>query len=413
MNNSQQYELDNSFTRRTSKALNQFWAGYVIYTTCYTLIISDVVPYKLTYLQLLGIVIFVIPLIHLIRLRIDNTYFKNIYIIYCCWLIFIIIRGFSFDKQSLFDTLTDETAGLFLYFVPLIILFPKDLRYLKKVVAVILILSGFYILYDIFFIKALLAYQSENGQTIIEYFSKNLGIPCGFILLTMIYHTDKKNIWALFVIVLIFLLAVIRARRGLMFMSSTILMSSYLIYIYTHRRNLFAKVFPIIIVFFLSVYAFNVYTDKSPGPFRFITERLKEDTRSEVEEYFYLDLNQKDWIIGKGINGSYYCPTGATPDGYRTGIETDYLNIILKGGIVSLVLLLLITIPAMILGLFYSKNILSKAAAIWIFLWLIELFPAPITTFSLNYLLVWISVGICYSKRVRNTPDDVIKESFI
>jgi hypothetical protein len=69
-------------------------------------------------------------------------------------------------------------------------------------------------------------------------------------------------------------------------------------------------------------------------------------------------------------------------------------------------------VPAMFKGLFYSKNILSKAAGIWILLWLTDLYPATINTFTLNYLLVWISVAICYSKTIRNMPDSAIKEIF-
>jgi len=116
--------------------------------------------------------------------------------------------------------------------------------------------------------------------------------------------------------------------------------------------------------------------------------------------------------VGKGIDGIYWSPTGATEDGYRAVVETDYLQIILKGGMVSLGLLLLILVPAIFLGLFYSKNMLSKAAAVWILLWMFALFPATVATFSLNFLLVWISVGICYSKEIRNMPEEKVKELF-
>lgn len=412
--------LDTSFNKRTSKAFNQFWAGFIIYTTCYTLMISGVVSPKITYLQLLGMVLFIIPTIHLIRFKIENKYLKNTYIIYCGWLLFIIVRGFTFNYTYLFNTLIDGEGGIFFYLVPLILLFPKNLIYLKKVINVIVILSVFYILCDIVFMKDLLASQGEEeGKTTVEYFSKIFSIPCGFILLTIVYHTDKKKnwallgkLWVLFVIILTLLLALNRARRGLMFMSLNILLFTYIIYNYAHRRNLFFKFFPIIIIFFLSIYAVNIYNEKRAGVFNLITERLKEDTRSGVEKFFYLDMNKKDWIIGKGIDGLYYCPSGATSDGYRNDIETDYLNIILKGGIISLGLLLLIAIPAIIKGLFYSKNILSKAVAIWILLWLIDLYPVPVTTFSLNYILVWISIGICYSKEIRNLPEYLVKEYF-
>lgn len=409
----------NTFNKKTSKALNLFWAGFIIYTTCYTLMISGVVSPKISYLQLLGLLIFIIPAIHLIRFRIEDTYLRNIYIIYCGWLAYIVARGFSFNQKYLFDTLSDGSSGIFLYLAPLILLFPKDLIYLKKVIKVILILSVFYILCDIVFIRALLAHDSENGQTIIEYFSKILGIPCGFILLNIVYHVDKRKsralygkLWLLFVIGLTFLLALIRARRGLLFMSANILLFTYIIYNYAHRSNLFFKFFPLLLIFFLFMYAINVSNEKRGGAFSLITQRMNEDTRSDVEMYFSLDMQKKDWIIGKGIKGLYYCPTGVSEDVYRGVIETDYEQIILKGGIISLGLLILITVPAVFKGLFYSKNILSKAAAIWILLWLLALYPANVTTFYLNYLLVWISIGICYSKEIRNMPEDSVKKYF-
>ena len=425
MKDNYKYILDKSYSKKTSKILNQFWAGFIIYTTSYMLDVSGVtfsyIGYNILYLEILGLAIFIIPAIRLIRFKIQNTYLKNLYIIYYAWLFFIIIRGFSFNYLYLRATFTDAYFGIFLYLVPLILLFPKDIVYLKKVITVILILSVIYILCDMVFIKALLTSNSdsEEGKTIIEYFSKILAIPSGFILLTLSYHNDKRKfraivgkLWVLFVIFITFLFAVIRARRGLIFMSLNILFFTYIIYNYVHKSNLFFKFFPLLIIFFVSIYAINVYNEKKPGMFGLITERLNEDTRSLVENFFYLDMNKKDWVIGKGIEGSYFCPTSDTEDSIRKVIETDYLQIILKGGIISLGLLLLITVPAIFKGLFYSKNILSKAAAIWILLWLIDLYPATVTTFTLNYILVWISVGICYSKEIRCMPEEIVKEQF-
>ena len=407
------YLLDYSLEKKTNKALNLFWIGFIIYSVSYTLMISGNDSSKISsYLQLIGVVIFVIPAIRLIRFKIENKYLKVIYVIYCGWLFLIITRGFVFEKEFLLITFVDGTGGLFLYLVPLILLFPQNLIYLKKVINVILILSVFYILYDIVFIKSLLASDSESGQTTIEFFSKFLGFPCGFILLTYIYHSDKRRLWALFVIILTFILAMIRARRGLMFMSASILLFAYIIYIYATRDNFIKRFFPLIIIVFLVLIGANVYDENKAGAFSLITERLNEDTRTGVEEYFYLDMNKIDWIIGRGINGLYYCPHGATEDGFRGVIETNYLQIILKGGLISLGLLLLIAVPAIFKGLFYSKNILSKAAATWILLWLITLYPQTVTTFSIYYLLVWISIGICYSRKIRNMPEYAVKNIF-
>lgn len=414
-----QYNLEDDYRKRTSRAFNLFWAGFIIYTTCYTVMITGVVPAKIAYLQLLGMILFLIPTIHLIRLRIENSYLRILFLAYFCWLIYIVSRGFKFNYEYLFGSFIEAYSGIFLYLAPLILLFPKNLIYIKKVITVIVILSVIYILCDIVFIKALLASESDEGKTVIEYFAKILAIPSGFILLTIVYNNDERKfwgvagkVWALSVIVLTFLFAAIRARRGLMFMALDILAFTYIIYNYVHKTNLFFKFFPVLIIFFVSIYALNVYTEKKSGAFSLITERLKEDTRSDVEDYFYIDMEKNDWMIGRGIDGIYYCPTGATEFGYREVIETDYLQIMLKGGWISLGLLGLIAVPAMFLGFFYSKNTLSKAAAFWILQWAISLFPATVTTFSLNYLLVWISIGICYSKEIRRMPEEVVKKYF-
>jgi hypothetical protein len=85
------------------------------------------------------------------------------------------------------------------------------------------------------------------------------------------------------------------------------------------------------------------------------------------------------------------------------------LQIILKGGLVSMVFILLIGVPAIIKGIFYSKNLLSKAAGIWIFWFLFNLFNSVGDAFILTYLLVWISIGICYEPGILKMTDSEIK----
>lgn len=413
------YIINHRFNKKISNDFNLFWTGIIIYTISYTLMTSEVVSPKVSYLQLLGLIIFTLPAIRLIRFKIENNYLRNIYFIYYCWIFFVIIRGFTLNTQYLFNTIINSESGIFLYLTPLILLFPKDLIYLKKVINAIFILSVIYIICDVVFFSAILSADIKPGQEIIEYFAKLLGFPSGFILLTIMYHKDERKFWSFIiklwvvcVIIITLLFAILRARRGLIFMSVNILLFSYLTYNYVHKSNLFYKIFPLLIVLFLANYAFNGFNEKGSGIFSFFNERLKEDTRSDVEENYYHEMNAKDLIIGRGIDGSYYCPTGATEDGMRKNIETDYLQIMLKGGIISLGLLLFIAIPAIIKGLFKSKNTLSKAAAIWIMLWLISLYPQTVTTFSINYLLVWISIGICYSRNIRNMPEYLVREYF-
>jgi hypothetical protein len=255
----------------------------------------------------------------------------------------------------------------------------------------------------------------------IEYFSKTLSIPCGFILLTYIYHSKKMNLFALFVLGLTFLLCIIRARRALAFLAISPIIGAYFVYLFYSSNRALKIVFFILLSITVTLGITNsqslmqYFSNKSATSW--FMARLSQDTRSEVEEYFYQDMNPVEWIIGKGINGQYYCPGVVEGEGkisvFRRGIETDYLTIILKGGIISLGLVLLIIIPAIIKGLFYSKNLLAKASATWVLFYLIDLYPAPVTAFTLNYLLVWISIGICYTRDLRNLSDKEIMILFL
>jgi hypothetical protein len=409
--------LKSGFKEKTSKALNYFWIGFIIYSASFALSTTSTVNFIACQMfQIFGLVLMIPAVIKLIQWRFDNNYLKILYILYCSWLLSIIFRGFSFDYSSLKNMLFDAQSGLLRYFVPLILLFPKKLPYYKKLFTVILFLGLVFIIYDILFIDNLMDLNYENYDTkfTFEYFTKILSIPCGFILLTFIYHSKRRILFALFIIFVNVSFAIFRARRALIFMTLSPLVICYLLYLYSCKRKFLIIFFSLIIGSFLFFYAIKVYNQNKYSAFSLITDRIYDDSRTGVEKSFYDDMNTQDWIIGKGINGQYYCPgiDLSNLTGYRSMIETDYLNIILKGGIISLGLLLLILIPAIFKGIFRSRNLISKAAGFWIFLWLISLYPATVNTFSLNYLLVWISIGICYSNEIRSMSESRIKEIF-
>lgn len=405
--------LDSGLDKKTSKRLNFFWIGFIIYSASFALSTTTTVNYKVCQLlQILGLILFVSSALKLLRWKFDNNYLKIIYVIYCCWLLIVIFRGFIFDYGNLKFMLFDAEFGLFRYFVPLIILFPRNLLYYKKLFKVIVILGLLFIIYDIIFHGNLLDlnYTNNNTKFTFEYFAKILSIPIGFLMLTYAYQTNRRKFFALLVIAISAGFAILRARRALLLMTISPLVFSYMLYLYAGKKKFFIIIYSIFIGALLLLYGVKVYNENRNGMFALITERMYENTRSMVESNFYQDMTTQDWIIGKGINGEYFSPGVDLGDitGYRGMIETDYLNIILKGGIISLVLLFMIAVPAIIKGLFYSKNLLSKAAAIWIIIWLMELYPANVNSFSLNHLLVWISIGICYSKDIRNIPETTV-----
>ena len=400
-----------------SSKLNFFWIGFTLYSSSYALSQTYAVNFIVCQiLQILGILLFMPSAIMLVRWKFDNVYLKIIYPIYCIWLLMVIARGISFSFGSLKNMLFDAEFGLFIYFVPLIVLFPKNIQYLKKIFIVISILGILFIVYDILFRNNLLTldYADTNSKFTFEYFTKSLSIPSGFLLFTYLYHNNRKKLLALIVIIISITFAIIRARRALLLIGTIILIISFMLYLYKEKKKLLVIIFSVFFGAFLVFFAVKLYNKNKDTSFSLISRRVSEDTRSGVVKAFYRDMTTRDWIIGKGFYGQYYCPGIDLHgySGYRGMIENDYLNIILKGGIISIALLLLIAVPAMVKGLFYSKNLLSKAAGFWILVWLISLYGVTVNTFTLNYLLVWISIGICYSKEIRNTSEITIKSIF-
>jgi hypothetical protein len=397
--------------------LNIFWIGFIAYSLAYSLsIVSSSKLFPI--IELLSVCMIFWGMISLISLKIENSYVKILYILYGLWFLFILVSSIEtfFSKESLLYFLLNPLYGGILYIAPGIFLFPKKPIFYKKAFDAVIVFCFIYFFYDFISISYLMSSDQHNVANIdrVET-SFDLGISCGFILLTYKYHSTKRKLIAIATIVLILLFAIVRARRGLILMTSGVILMSYVQYLVNSKKKILIFYSTILLITLGSLYAASIYNIKSNRIFSFIAERGDEDTRTGVELYFYADMKPLDWTIGRGIAGKYYCPNieEDAVSNYRSVIETGYLQIVLKGGLISLLLLLLITIPAIFKGIFYSKNMLSKAAGIWIFLALTSLYPATVDTFSMRYLLVWISVGICYSKEIRNIPDNVLKEYFL
>jgi hypothetical protein len=408
--------MKNYTYKQELRYINLFWLGFFIYTLSFVQISGLLNPnYKFfNLLQVLSLSILVYSFVRSSSFDFEDIYLKNLFIFYCLWILIIIIRGISFDYTFLKKMLFDPYRGILLYLAPMVLLVPLKLINLRKIFKIIPFFSLCFVAYIFLFRARLFNIGSEDARTLLEYLAKTLSLPAGFVLLSYSYHSIKKNILSIIILLLTLFFAIIQARRGLIFTTALILIFSISLLLYNNKRNV-SSVLLTIIFFALAFTFLTNFIIQDNKFFKFIKERKNEDSRGELEVYYYADMDAKDWIIGRGISGLIAAPLNVddeNPDaipGYRDGIESDYLNIILKGGIISLTILLLITIPAIIKGLLYSKNTISKAAALWIILWILDLYPTTVTTFTLNYLLVWISVSICYSTEIRYMNDVHIK----
>lgn len=418
--------VENVFTvsKKQEQSLNFFWYGFVVYTIFYVLGAAEapfLSPANCQALQILGFVFMVLGCFNLMRFRFDNEYLKILFIINLLYSATIVLRGSQYDFNSLKLMFLDVTFGILPYFASVVLLMPRNITTYKKIFISLLILGGLFLVCVVLFYDTLHDYDRLNllAQGLVENLCTLLALPIGFMLMSFVYQTGKKglmrfgvkNMFAMFVIAVTLFFAIFRARRGLIFMCLTTLICMGMVYIITTKKKTLIIATAVILLLAGAIVVPNI---KTPAMFGFLIDRGEEDTRSGVEVWMYADMSSTDWVIGKGIKGKYYCPivenvNDAEGAGYRDNIETGYLQIILKGGILSLGLLLLMFIPAVYKGLFQSRNVLSKAASLWVFLWIVYLYPSGGIVFNMNYILVWIAAGICYSDKIRNLSDESIK----
>jgi hypothetical protein len=396
------------------KALKYFWIGFILYTLGYTFSSVDVTYLVCQPMQILGMALFVGSSVFLVHFRFENKYLRFIYILYLVWLVTIVVRGFEFRLSYVEFSLYQDYLGIFPYFAPLILLFPQTIFSFQKIFNVIIVLGVVCVLLEGVFVRQLINRDITDitSKAIMENLAKHLALPSTFLLLTYSYQSKKIKILALAVSILTMLFAIIRARRGLIFTIAIPMAFAYMISLLASKKRASIILASLFAALLIGVYGLQFFSQSSL--FSSLKSRADEDTRSGVEDCFKSDMKTSDWIIGKGINGQYYCP-GVDVDsitGYRSVIETDYENVILKGGLISLSLLLLITLPAAIKGIFFSKNILTRAAGFWIFAWILSLYPSTGVVFTINYLILWLCVAICYNKGIRELPEDLMKFYF-
>jgi hypothetical protein len=222
--------------------------------------------------------------------------------------------------------------------------------------------------------------------------------------------TKKQKIFSFISLGLVLMTMMFTARRGGIF--SFVLILLFTVYLYVFYSGKSSKVLKLLFVFSIIGFSALIYFLYADTAFSLLSARLGEDSRSGVEEYFFNSFRGKtfDWIFGRGLNGTYYCPL--FENSQRDIIETGYLFLILKGGIINLAFYLFFLMRSAYLGLFKSNNKLLKGMALYLLAHVIFLYPFGVPSFDIEYLLVWIFVLYCHSRSWRFKTDFQIKEHF-
>lgn len=270
------------------------------------------------------------------------------------------------------------------------------------------------IIKKVFFIGALISiplWILNIGQLVQdEFYGESVGMymPVFAAFLLGFPFVKKSNrricfaIWAIYIV-----LMALNARRNMMFL----LFSFGAIAYYCNNLSRFAKhriqgigltIAAIIISILLVVPTFDFLSGNVFGRF---SNHIGEDTRSSVEELFLLDFTSspiEDWIWGRGLDGSYYqeminYDTGEVKTD-RSGIETGYLNNILKGGVLYASAIVVIMLACLFRSI-RVKNIYSVYLRLVFLMFFVDLYSTVLMGyFGVKSVLFWFCVSLAMSR---------------
>ncbi len=404
-----------ALTKSELKNFNLFCLGLMIYCVGYAPTMCNVEAMSgstLQGIQLSGLVILFSGFFGLVKFQLEDKYIESVLKILLVYGLIVVARGIKFDVDSLKTALFDPDYTIFVYFVPMVLLFPKKLELYKRLFYFITIYGILFLVFCAIFWDVLITpdWRNWEAQYDMDCFFLYFAFPAIFVLFFYGFQKKQRNIFLFIVTLLNIYFTIYRARRGAILMNVTALLGILMVYLIYTKRTFWIIFLSVFFSLFMSVFMSNV---KLPSMFDNLQQRGDDDTRTGVELAMKADMNPVQWVFGKGLGGTYYCPLVIDDPNnlsmQRRVIETGYLQIILNGGIIYLILLGMILFPAVYKGLFKSRNTFTKGAAIFIVLWIFYQYPRIVTGFNMYYVEIWLSAGICLSEKIRNMTDNTIK----
>lgn len=176
-------------------------------------------------------------------------------------------------------------------------------------------------------------------------------------------------------------------------------------------------IFSLTTVYFLFFYFTEI--------FEYFTSIIKTDSISTVDTRSFLftelfsDMKDSDYILGRGYLGTYYSPyfkewQGDTGDSFnRFTVEVGFLNIILKGGIILLIINILVFFKSIYIGFMnYKPNTFKFLISLWLFIEFAMLSIENMPSFGVHFFFIWILIGIL-NNQIKNNKKTPVKSGLI
>lgn len=331
---------------------------------------------------------------------------------FMAWIYLMMFRFFEGDVLH-FHRLFFSSVGFLCYVSPFIVYLDIDERRLKELakwamINIVLYCGVVYSFRSLFLVTSAQELWSQFDEEMYWYYL-NIGqlISFAYVYIGLFVIHGKMNYKTFLFIALTTIIGVVipllLGRRSACVM---VLMFVLLYFVLKFRTSLSWILFLFVIIGGL-YNLYLTYEAEIEQLLPILFNRLTDDTRTWAEQELYKDFDNDYWSIlfGRGILGMYYSPTY----GPRTLIETGWLQMILKGGVVFLFLYLYILLSSFIKGFFCSRNRLINAMALYVFANILFLYPAGYLSTDLRMICLWICVGCCSCKALRKSKTFDVK----
>ena len=256
-------------------------------------------------------------------------------------------------------------------------------------------------------------FNANRGEGNYQDFIRNstLGIASILPPILMVYFKKylPKLHWILYFLTAIgsLLMTTYMARRGGSVTMIMYLAFCWLLYLACNKRS--SKVQLVLAGAIIAFSAYTIFTNNAEGYFSTLVERGTTDSRSGVEEAFYDDMDLKSWLFGRGWFGTYYDKSFNLD---RLGVETGFLTLILRGGLLYVIPYISLLFFSGLRGLFHSNSIFVKSFAIMSLMHIFELYPFGWPDFTFKYFIVWLGVYVCNKRSYLKLTDEEVKQQY-
>jgi len=322
-----------------------------------------------------------------------GLYFKFLFLLLVLWSLFTVFRSFNFQAKRLISLFGHYLMG-WAWLTPLAVIFgfnilnwPRLFNFFGKILLAASIVGLFCFFYPILY---------------------NFGLLESFaflpILLLTFFFQSKKIKWVILFSILVYMLItfIVSQRVNVLFLA-LIIIFTFIQFLTLSEIKPTIKIFSIALLSIASLVVlskFDAYTNRITQ-----NDELTTDTRTFLFEELFQDLTYSELWLGRGAMGTYYSPHfdyttqhGLEGDSETRSVnEVGYLEMILKGGYVMMILYILILLPAAFLGIFKSKNIISKMCGYFILAYLIVWGISYYPVYSAEYILLWMAAGTAIS----------------